>query len=83
MKIKYVLESLSSGVEPKERAAELEWTEEQLLGAFDEESGKGEEEFLTVFDCEFTVGLNNIEYTVKNSDSIRFKADRLHTYHNS
>ncbi|KMY51419.1 helix-turn-helix domain-containing protein [Peribacillus loiseleuriae] len=45
--------------------------------------GEGTEEFLTVFDGELTVNVNNIEYTVKSGDSIRFKADRPHSYHNS
>ncbi|TKH46508.1 DNA-binding protein [Paenibacillus terrae] len=45
--------------------------------------GEGTEEFLTVFDGELTVRVNDIEYTVRRGDSIRFKADRPHTYHNS
>ena len=45
--------------------------------------GDGTEEFLTVFDGELTVNVNNIEYTVRSGDSIRFKADRPHSYHNS
>lgn len=45
--------------------------------------GEGTEEFLTVFDGELTVNVNNIEYTVSSGDSIRFKADRPHSYHNS
>ena len=48
-----------------------------------ESHGEGTEEFLTVFEGELTVRVNNNEYTVKNGDSIRFKADRPHTYHNS
>jgi transcriptional regulator with XRE-family HTH domain len=44
---------------------------------------EGTEEFLTVFEGELTVRVNNNEYTVKCGDSIRFKADRPHTYHNS
>ena len=48
-----------------------------------ESHGEGTEEFLTVFDGELTVLVNDIEYTVMNGDSIRFKADRPHTYHNS
>lgn len=43
----------------------------------------GTEELITVFDGELTVRVNNNEYTVRNGDSIRFKADRPHTYHNS
>ncbi|MEK3889506.1 helix-turn-helix domain-containing protein [Bacillus sp. FSL K6-3431] len=44
---------------------------------------EGTEELLTVFEGELTVRVNNNEYTVKNGDSIRFKADRPHAYHNS
>lgn len=43
----------------------------------------GTEELLTVFEGELTIRVNNNEYTVRNGDSIRFKADRPHTYHNS
>ncbi|MGG1619295.1 helix-turn-helix domain-containing protein [Paenibacillus sp. NRS-1782] len=45
--------------------------------------GEGTEEFLTVFDGELTVCINDLEYTIRSGDSIRFKADRPHTYHNS
>jgi len=44
---------------------------------------EGTEEFLTIYDGELTVRVNDLEYTVKKGDSIRFKADRPHTYHNS
>lgn len=44
---------------------------------------EGTEEFITVFEGELTVRVNNNEYTLKNGDSIKFKADRPHTYHNS
>lgn len=44
---------------------------------------EGTEEFLTVFDGEVTIGVNDVEYTVENGDSIRFKADRPHSYHNA
>jgi len=44
---------------------------------------EGTEELLTIFDGELTVRVNNDEYTVISGDSIRFKADRPHTYHNS
>lgn len=53
-------------------------------GSFQSDShGDGTEEFITVFDGEVTVCVNNIEYTVKNGDSIRFKADRPHSYRNT
>lgn len=44
---------------------------------------EGTEELITVFEGELTVRVNNNEYTVRDGDSIRFKADRPHTYHNS
>lgn len=44
---------------------------------------KDTEEFITVFDGEVTIRVNECEYTLKNGDSIRFKADRPHTYYNS
>src|SRR6478609_3311625 len=37
---------------------------------------EGTEEFLTIFEGELTVSINNNEYVVKAGDSIRFKADR-------
>ncbi|TQR21709.1 helix-turn-helix domain-containing protein [Psychrobacillus vulpis] len=44
---------------------------------------EGTEELLTIFEGELTIRVNNNEYTVRSGDSIRFKADRPHTYHNS
>lgn len=44
---------------------------------------EGTEELLTVFDGELTIRVNNDEYTVRTGDSIRFKADIPHVYHNS
>ncbi len=44
---------------------------------------EGTQEFITVFDGELTIRINNEEYSVKNGDSIRFRADRPHVYHNS
>lgn len=44
---------------------------------------EGTEEFITVFDGEVTIRVNECEYKLKNGDSIRFKADRPHTYYNS
>lgn len=40
------------------------------------------EEFITVYDGELTIRINNEEFTVGKGDSIRFKADRPHVYHN-
>jgi XRE family transcriptional regulator, regulator of sulfur utilization len=44
--------------------------------------GAGTEEFLTIFEGKLTVSVNNNDYIVRTGDSIRFKADRPHTYHN-
>lgn len=44
---------------------------------------EGTEEFITVFDGEVTVDVNECKYKLKSGDSIRFKADRPHTYYNS
>jgi len=45
--------------------------------------GEGTEEFITVFDGELTIRVNNEEFTVKQGGAIRFKADKPHIYHNS
>ncbi len=39
------------------------------------------EELLTVLEADLTIRVNSNEYTLKNGDSIRFKADILHVYH--
>lgn len=44
---------------------------------------EGTEEFITVFDGEVTIRLDEAEYKINKGDSIRFKADRPHTYYNS
>ncbi len=44
---------------------------------------EGTEEFITVFDGELTIRVNNEEFTIKEGDSIRLKADKPHIYHNS
>lgn len=41
------------------------------------------QEFITVFDGELTIRVNEQEFAVKEGDSIRFKADKPHVYHNS
>lgn len=43
---------------------------------------EGTEEFITVFDGEVTICVNESAYKLKSGDSIRFKADRPHTYCN-
>ncbi|MGG4397578.1 XRE family transcriptional regulator [Paenibacillus thiaminolyticus] len=44
---------------------------------------EGTEEFITVFDGEVTIRVSEREYILQSGDSIRFKADRPHTYYNS
>ncbi len=68
----------------EDRRFEVYSVEIEIGGYLSSEShGEGTEEFLTVFEGELTVQVNNIEYTVKNGDSIKFMADRHHTYYNS
>lgn len=42
----------------------------------------GTEEFITVFDGELVICVNEDEFKLKSGDSIRFKADRSHIYMN-
>jgi len=42
----------------------------------------GTEEFITVFDGELVIRINEDEFRLKSGDSIRFKADRPHIYMN-
>ncbi|MFB7159696.1 helix-turn-helix domain-containing protein [Lysinibacillus sp. NPDC056232] len=42
----------------------------------------GTEEFITVFDGELVIRVNEDEFHLKSGDSIRFKADRPHIYMN-
>ncbi|MGE7840887.1 helix-turn-helix domain-containing protein [Lysinibacillus sp. NPDC093712] len=44
---------------------------------------EGTEEFITVFEGELMIRVNDNEYILKNGDSIRFKADRPHFYRNT
>jgi transcriptional regulator with XRE-family HTH domain len=44
---------------------------------------EGTVEFITVFDGELTVQVNDNDYLVTAGDSIQFKADKPHTYQNS
>ncbi|MHB1395139.1 MAG: helix-turn-helix domain-containing protein [Clostridia bacterium] len=48
-----------------------------------EAHAEGTQEFITVFDSELTIRVNDQEFAVKEGDSIRFKADKPHVYHNS
>ncbi|MDX8360522.1 helix-turn-helix domain-containing protein [Cytobacillus sp. IB215316] len=43
----------------------------------------GSEEYITVFDGEVLVSINGANYKLKNGDSIKFKADRPHSYYNT
>lgn len=40
-------------------------------------------EFITVFEGEITIRVDDKEYTVKKGDSVKFRADKPHAYHNS
>ncbi|RJS61796.1 XRE family transcriptional regulator [Bacillus sp. PK3_68] len=44
---------------------------------------EGTEEFITVFDGEVTICVSEKSYKLKSGDSIRFRADKPHTYYNS
>lgn len=67
-----------------ERRFEIYSVEIELGGFLSSDShGEGTEEFITVFEGELKIQVNNTEYTIGNGDSIRFKADRPHTYQNS
>ena len=48
-----------------------------------EAHGDGTQEFITVYDGEMTIRVNREEFVVKAGDSIRYKADKPHSYHNS
>ncbi|WP_432664319.1 helix-turn-helix domain-containing protein [Wukongibacter baidiensis] len=48
-----------------------------------EPHGQETYEFITVFQGEITIRVDDEEYTVKQGDSIRFRADKPHAYHNS
>ncbi len=48
-----------------------------------EPHGQETYEFITVFHGEITIRVADEEYTVKQGDSIRFRADKPHAYHNS
>lgn len=44
--------------------------------------GEKTQEFITVFDGELTILTNNREYKIAKGESIRFRADKPHSYHN-
>lgn len=66
------------------RRFEVYTIEIEIEGKLSSDSHKeGTEEFITVFDGEVTIDVSDGRYTLKSGDSIRFKADRPHTYANS
>ncbi|KZZ83962.1 MULTISPECIES: helix-turn-helix domain-containing protein [Bacillaceae] len=67
-----------------ERRFEVYRVEIDPEGYLDSEShNPGTEEFVTVFDGELTIMIKQQEHTINAGDSIRFKADGPHSYHNS
>lgn len=48
-----------------------------------ESHGDNTSEFISVFEGELTVRTENIEFLVTEGNSIRFRADKPHAYHNS
>ncbi|PFW52684.1 DNA-binding protein [Bacillus cereus] len=67
-----------------DRHFEIYTVEIETEGKLSSEAHKeGTEEFITVFEGELTIEVNDCQYTLSNGDSIRFMADRAHTYKNS
>ncbi|KAA6470616.1 XRE family transcriptional regulator [Bacillus cereus] len=67
-----------------DRNFEIYTVEIETEGNLSSEAHKeGTEEFITVFEGELKIDINDCQYTLNNGDSIRFKADRPHTYTNS
>ncbi|MEK4760133.1 helix-turn-helix domain-containing protein [Viridibacillus sp. FSL E2-0187] len=68
----------------EDRRFEVYSVEIEREGALSSDSHReGTEEFITVFDGEVTISVSDSSYILKSGDSIRFKADRPHTYCNS
>lgn len=68
----------------EDRRFEVYILEIEKGGYMDSEAHEdGTQEFITVFDGQLTIRVNNQEYTVNKGDSIRFRADKEHIYHNS
>lgn len=44
--------------------------------------GEKTQEFITVMDGELTISTNDKEYTLRSGDSITFRVDQTHSYHN-
>ncbi|KAB2441526.1 helix-turn-helix domain-containing protein [Bacillus luti] len=67
-----------------DRHFEIYTVEIETEGKLSSEAHKeGTEEFITVFEGELTIEVNDCQYKLSNGDSIRFMADRAHTYKNS
>lgn len=67
----------------EDRRFELYSVEIEKGGILSSDSHReGTEEFITVFDGELTIRVSECEYTLRSGDSIRFKADKPHAYHN-
>ncbi|BCD23366.1 transcriptional regulator [Bacillus cereus] len=65
------------------RNFEIYTVEIETEGKLSSEGHKeGTEEFITVFEGELTIEINDCQYKLNSGDSIRFKADRPHSYHN-
>ncbi|WP_243523932.1 helix-turn-helix domain-containing protein [Bacillus pseudomycoides] len=68
----------------EDRRFEVYAVEIEKEGILHSDSHKeGTEEFITVFDGEVTIRVSEEAYQLRSGDSIRFKADRPHTYYNS
>jgi len=50
--------------------------------SFSEPHEDNTEEFVIVYDGEFTLKTNGNQYTIKAGNSIRYRSDREHSYHN-
>lgn len=44
---------------------------------------EGTEEYITVYEGELTIRVDDLEYVVQNGDSIKFRSDKPHSYQNS
>ncbi|MFJ7736445.1 helix-turn-helix domain-containing protein [Lysinibacillus sp. NPDC097287] len=68
----------------EDKRFEMYTIEIEKEGTLSSDSHKeGTEEFITIFDGEVTIEVIDGQYTLQSGDSIRFKADRPHTYTNS
>ncbi|MDA1544112.1 MULTISPECIES: helix-turn-helix domain-containing protein [Bacillus cereus group] len=66
-----------------DRNFEIYTVEIETEGKLNSEGHKeGTEEFITVFEGELTIEINDCQYKLNSGDSIRFKADRPHSYRN-